>query len=274
MSISVLILTLDEESNLPRCLKSVAWSDDIVVLDSFSRDRTVEIAEAAGARVVRRRFDNWAAHQNWAVRNIGFRHPWVYYSDADEVVTPQLRDEALAAVADVSRPEVAYRIRRKDMFMGRWIRRSYLYPTWFLRLFRPDKVRWERLVNPVAVPDGSEGRLSEHFVHYPFSKGLAEWRARHLRYAKAEARETVKSVREGNVDWRGLVSLGPVRRRRALKELSFRLPARPLLRFVYTYFLRMGFLDGWPGFKYCRLMAWYERVIVGETTALLEREGD
>lgn len=271
MSISVLILTLDEESNLPRCLKSVAWSDDIVVLDSFSTDRTVEIAEAAGARVIRRRFDNWSTHQNWAVRNIGFRHPWVYCSDADEVVTPQLRDEVLAVVTDSSRREVAYRIRRKDMFMGRWIRHSCLYPTWFLRLFSPDKVRWKRLVNPVGVVDGPEGRLLEHFIHYPFSKGLGEWRAKHVRYARAEAREAVKSLRKGGLDRRGLFSLDPVRRRRALKELSFRLPARPLLRFVYMYFLRMGFLDGWPGFKYCRLMTWYERMTVKETRALLER---
>src|SRR6185436_5695844 len=88
VNFSVLILTLNEEDNLPKCLASVSWCDDIVVLDSFSTDRTVEIARAAGARVIQRPFDNWAAHQNWALENIQFKHPWVYYSDADEIVTP------------------------------------------------------------------------------------------------------------------------------------------------------------------------------------------
>src|SRR5438874_2227541 len=95
--VSVLVLTLNEEINLQRCLDSLKWSDDVVVLDSFSTDRSVEIATAAGVRLIQRRFDNWSSHQNWAVKNITFKHPWVYYSDADEVVSPELAS-AITAV--------------------------------------------------------------------------------------------------------------------------------------------------------------------------------
>ena len=261
--VSVLILTLNEEANLPRCLDSVSRSDDIVVFDSYSTDKTVEIAETAGARIVQRKFDNWSSHQNWAMSNIEFKYSWVYYSDADEVVTPQLRDE-MSSIA--KRPEgdtVAYYVRYKNFFKGRWIRHCGIYPVWVLRFFQPDKVRWERLVNPDPVVNGPKGHLKAHFEHYSFNKGLDDWRRRHIRYAAFEAAETLKSLRSGRIDWAGVLSLGdPVRRRRALKGLSFRLPFRPLLRFFYMYFLRLGFLDGWPGLRYCRLLAWYESMIV------------
>ncbi|MGE0433210.1 MAG: glycosyltransferase family 2 protein, partial [Planctomycetota bacterium] len=178
-AISVLILTLNEEVNLPRCLESLAWSDDIVVLDSGSTDRTVEIARAAGARVVERKLDDWATHQNWAMESIDFRHPWVYYSDADEVVTSELRDEMMAIAStatttDADEP-VAYRVRFRNMFLGKWLRFSSLYPTWVLRFFRPERVRWERLVNPVPTVDGRVGHLRGHFIHYSFNKGLEAW---------------------------------------------------------------------------------------------------
>jgi glycosyltransferase involved in cell wall biosynthesis len=165
MNISVLILTLNEQDNLPACLESLQWCDDIVVFDSFSTDRTVEIATAAHVRVIQRRFDNWAAHQNWAVQNIQFVHPWVYYSDADEIVPPALRDEMLAVAGDPNVRHVAYRMRYKNFFCNRWIRHCGIYPVWVLRLFRPDKVHWERLVNPVPIAHGSEGRLENHFHH-------------------------------------------------------------------------------------------------------------
>lgn len=259
--ISILVLTLDEERNLPACLESVAWSDDIVVLDSFSNDATCDIARAAGARVVQRRLENWAAHQNWAVENIPFKNPWVYYTDADEVVTAELREEMLAIAADPHAPAVAYRVRFKNQFMGRWIRRSSLYPTWVLRFFRPEKVRWERLVNPVAVVDGPEGRLQGHFLHYSFNKGMAAWFDKHNKYSTQEAAEAIKSVQSGGLRLADVLSSDPVRRRRAFKELSWRMPLRPLLRFLYMYVLRLGFLDGRAGFTYCRLIAIYEYMI-------------
>ena len=275
MSISVLILALDEELTLPRCLESVSWSDDIIVLDSGSTDRTVEIAKTFGARVVTRPFDDERTHRTYSLREIEFRHPWVYNPDADEVTPAELRDEMLGLVADACRPEVAYSVRFKTMFMGLWIKHASMYPTWVMRLFGPEKIRLERSINLTYLADGPVGRLRSHFLHYSFASGLSAWREKHLRYASIEAEETLKDLRDGRVDWAGLVShADPVRRRRALKGLSFRLPCRPLLRLIYMYFLRMGFLDGYPGFKYCRLMAWYESRIAREIKRLQLRQSD
>jgi len=271
MPASVLILTLNEERNLPDCLETVSWSDDVVVLDSYSTDRTVAIARAAGARVVQRKFDNWSAHQNWSVRNIQYKYPWVYYSDADERVRPELAREIQGVTADATREEVAYRVRFRSFFMGRWVKRASLYPTWVLRLFRPDKVRWERLVNPTAVVDGPVGRLRCHFDHYSFSKGLSEWFAKHNAYSDDEAREIITSVHK-SVGLSHLFSSDPARRRASLKLLAYRLPGRPVLLFLYLYLFRMGFLEGSAGLSYCTLRAVYEYMIDIKATELRRLE--
>lgn len=259
MAPSVLILTLNEDSNLPDCLASVAWSDDVVVLDSFSTDSTAEIAETAGARVIRRPFDNWASHQNWAVRNIDFKHPWVFYLDADERCDDVLAGE-LTSPDPLADTDAAFQVRRKDYFMGRWLRRAQFYPTWLTRVFRPDRIRYERLVNPVAVVDGPIGQLRGHLIHHPFSHGLAHWVARHNNYSDMEAQQWLDET-QGRQDWAGLLAGDATRRRRALKQLAYRLPGRPALVFGYLYLLRMGFLDGRAGLTYCRLRAMYERMI-------------
>jgi glycosyltransferase involved in cell wall biosynthesis len=271
--ISVLVLTLNEEANLPRCLESLRWCDDIVVLDSGSSDRTVEIAREYGARVVTRPFDNWASHQNWALESIEYRHPWLYYSDADEVMPPELRDELSQVATPSSQPHAAYRVRYKNYFLGRWIRHCGIYPTWVLRFYKPEKVRYERLVNPTAKVDGSIGLLQEHFLHYSFNKGLQAWFDKHNKYSTAEAIETIRDLREGAIDWAGLVDFAnPARRRLALKHLSFRLPFRPLLRFLYMYVLKLGFLDGAAGFHYCMMLSIYEYMIVLKVRELRRRE--
>ena len=174
MTISILILTLNEEINLPDCLASVAWSDDIVVFDSHSIDRTVEIAKTAGARVVQRRFDNWSAHQNYALEHIPFKHPWVFYLDADERMTFELKAEILTIADDPSPAKVAYYCGRKNFFMGRWIKHA-MPPGLIMRFFQPPHIRFERLVNPTPVIDGEHGYLQNCFEHYNFSKGIGEW---------------------------------------------------------------------------------------------------
>lgn len=260
VDVSALILTLNEEINIAECLDSLAWCDDVIVLDSGSTDRTRSAAAAKGARVVTREFDNWASHQNWAVSHIGFRHPWVLYLDADERCPPDLRDEVLQR-ATAGASESAFRLRRKDFFMGRWLKHAQLYPTWLVRLFRPQRIRYERLVNPVAVVDGPVGELRGHILHYPFSHGVSHWIARHNRYSDLEALEAAKA-REGSPPIAPLFSRDPSVRRRALKELFFRLPGRPLLKFTYYYGWRRGFLDGRPGLTYATLQAIYEYLIV------------
>jgi len=263
VSVSALILTLNEEINISDCLESLSWCDDVVVLDSNSTDSTRAIAAKWGARVETRSFDNWSAHQNWAVQNIEFRHPWVLYLDADERCSFELRDEVLKK-AQPRATEAAFRMRRKDIFMGRWLKHAQLYPTWFVRLFRPTKIRYERLVNPVAVVAGPVGEIDAHIMHYPFSHGVSHWIARHNRYSDLEAIEAARLRHDpsGVATHAGsLWSKDPNERRRALKDIFFRLPARPLLKFGYYYAWRRGFLDGRAGLTYATLQAIYEYMI-------------
>lgn len=271
MNISILILTLNEEANLPDCIESVKWSDDIVVLDSHSTDHTVKIAEGLGARVVERRFDNWAAHQNWALEQIAFKHPWVFYLDADERMTERLREELFAIASDPDRQPVAYYCGHQNMFMGRWIRHAFP-PRTIMRFFRPPHVRFERVVHPVPVIDGPHGYLQAMLLHYNFSKGIHEWIDKHNRYASFEALEGIKLIHHPPVDQPSLFSADRTIRRRALKNLSFRLPWRPFLKFAYLYFWQRGFLDGRPGFAYCVLQSFYEYMIVLKMRELERRE--
>jgi glycosyltransferase involved in cell wall biosynthesis len=260
-AVSILVLTLNEESNIAACLQSVAGFDDVVVLDSLSTDSTREIAQGLGARVVERRFDNWASHQNWAMEHIEFRNPWVFYLDADERMTPELRAEVISIAGDPARKEVAFYCGRRNYFMGRWIRHA-MPPGMIMRFFRPGRIRFERLVNPVPVIDGPHGYLRNLFDHYNFSKGLTEWIEKHNKYSLFEAVEGMKIQAGGGTGLRGLWSRDRFARRRTLKELSFRMPMRPLAKFLWMFVLKGGFLDGRAGYAYCRLQAMYEYMIV------------
>ena len=260
MPVSVLILTLNEEINLPGCLESVVWSDDVVVFDSFSNDRTVEIAEAAGALVVRRKFDNYAAQRNAALSEVNYKHPWVLMVDADERWGRGIAEEIDDVVNRGQDDITLYHFRRKDMFLGRWLKRSSGYPTWFGRLVRVGRVSVERAINEEYHTDGAKGYLDSHFIHYPFNKGIAFWFDRHNRYSSMEAASLVREVAT-KMAWRGLVSSDPTLRRKVLKQFAYRLPGRPLIVFVYLYILRLGYLDGRAGLTYCTLRMIYEYMI-------------
>ena len=259
MAISVLILTLNEETNLPGCLKSVSWSDDIVVFDSFSTDRTVEIAAAAGVRVFRRAFDDYASQRNAALGDVTFRHPWVLMVDADERVTPEVRAEMEQVIRRASGVTL-WCIRRKDTFLGRWLKRSSGYPTWFGRLFRVGAVWVEREVNEEYHTAGGVGYLQSHLIHYPFSKGLSWWLERHNRYSSMEARTLLQEV-QVPLGLHRLIRSDPAVRRKCLKQLAYRAPLRPWLVFGYLYFVRLGLLEGSAGLTYCALRATYEYMI-------------
>jgi glycosyltransferase involved in cell wall biosynthesis len=260
MCISVVILTLNEEVNLPGCLESLSWCDDVVVFDSLSTDGTEAIARAAGARFIQRAFDDYAAHRNAALESVPYRHPWVWMVDADERVPGELAEEARRAVADAPDDVALYSMRRKDMFMGRWLRRSTGYPTWFGRLIRLGRVRFDRPINEVTVADGRCGYLREHLVHYPFSKGVYHWLDRHNRYSTMEAAALIEETRRP-MRFGELLSRVPSVRRKALKQLAYRLPYRPFLVFCYLFLVRRGFLDGRPGVTYCAMRSVYEYMI-------------
>ncbi|HTV04122.1 MAG TPA: glycosyltransferase family 2 protein [Acidobacteriaceae bacterium] len=263
--ISVLILTKNEEQDLPGCLESVAWSDDVHVFDSMSTDRTAEIARNAGARITVRPFDNWAAHQNWALANIQFKYPWVFYLDADERMTPELVKTVRAAV-EAPGGCVAFRVQRRDFLGGTWLKHVQTSP-FYLRLFRPEKMRYERLVNPVSLPDGPVGELSGYLDHYPFSKGVSHWIARHNSYSSFEAEQIVKGrqSKKSFSLWKACFAKDFHERRYHQKELFYRIPARPMMKFLILYAGKRGFLDGRAGLTYAILQSIYEYMIVLKT---------
>jgi glycosyltransferase involved in cell wall biosynthesis len=260
MGVSVLILTLDEEVNLGDCLDSVAWSDDVVVLDSFSTDRTPDIARARGARLYQRAFDNYASQRNFGLREVEYRNPWVLMLDADERVPDDLREEMLAATSRASETIALFRLRRRDHLFGRWIRRSSGYPTWFGRLVRVGHAWVERPFNEEFHTDGVAASLEGHFDHYPFNKGFSAWIEKHDRYSTMEARLRALE-RPEEEPWTALFAPDPARRRRAQKEWLYSMPLRPLVVFAGLYFIKGGVLEGRAGLTFSLLRAWYEYVI-------------
>ncbi len=260
MSISVMILTLDEEVNLGACLDSVAWCDDVVVLDSFSSDRTPEIARERGVRLYQRVFDNYASQRNFGLREVNYRHSWVLMLDADERVPEDLRQEMLAATRQPADAVVLYRMRRRDHLLGRWIRRSSGYPTWFGRLMRVGHVYVERPFNEEFHAVGEVAHLRGHLDHYPFNKGFSAWIEKHDRYSTMEARLRASEAVRGDC-WRDLFSADALSRRRAQKAWLNGMPLRPLVVFAGLYFLKGGLLEGRAGLTFSLLRAWYEYLI-------------
>ena len=277
--ISVLILTKNEEKDLPGCLESVSWSDDVVVYDSFSADRTVDIAEEFGARVIRRQFDNWSSHQNWGLRNIQFKYEWVFYIDADERMSPELVKSVQAAVSSPG-DCVAFRIERRDFWGQTWLKRVQA-SSYYIRLFKPEFISYERLVNPVTIVDGKCGDVNGFLNHYPFSKGVNHWLERHNSYSSFEAQQIVESELHAEASFLTLLENGLTvkdfnQRRSYQKALFYRLPARPVVKFLLFYVIRMGFLDGVAGLRYSILQSIYEYMIVlkvKEMNSGLDRAG-
>jgi glycosyltransferase involved in cell wall biosynthesis len=271
--VSVLILTKNEQRDLPGCLQSVAWSDDIHLYDSFSTDDTVAMAQAAGAHVTQRVFDNWAAHQNWGLQHIRFKHPWVFYIDADERMTPELRDAVLRAAAQPGK-DVAFRVQRRDFFMGTWLKHVQASP-FYMRLFRPEKMRYERLVNPVSLANGPVGQVGGYLDHFPFSKGITHWLERHNSYSTLEAKQILAN-RANQAPFsitQAFTAKDFNERRFHQKELFYRVPLRPFLKFVLLYVGRAGFLDGRAGLTYAVLQSIYEYFIVLKSRELDAQPG-
>ncbi len=268
--ISVVILTLNEEQNLPRCLASTAGCDDVVVLDSGSTDRTVEIARAAGARVFVNRFENFAQQRNHAHDDIPFRHEWVFHLDADETLTPEIIAECTTRAQSAEAGQLdGYYAAPRMWFRGRWILRCTDYPAWQARFVHVRRFRFIEVGHGQREAPGLRlGRLHHAYDHNLSSQTEDEIRAKHACYARVEATAFSATSRPAAVLWRDLRSGDALLRRRALKETSYHLPARGALRFVYQYILRRGFLDGVPGLVYCRLLAAYERAIAAEINRL------
>ncbi|MBY0439789.1 MAG: glycosyltransferase family 2 protein [Burkholderiales bacterium] len=267
--ISILILTRNEERDLPGCLDSVAWCDDVHVFDSLSTDRTVQIARERGAHVSERPFDNYAAQRNAALKTLPFRHPWLFILDADERIPAEMTPALQAFVQSAPPGTDAARLRRRDFLFGRWLKHCQMSP-FYIRLVRLGKVHYEREINEVLKVDGQVVDLPGHFDHFPFSKGVEHWFAKHNQYSSMEARELMKT-RMGEYPLSlktALFGRDFNERRYHQKELFYRMPFRPLVKFLYLYGLRRGFLDGRAGFSYATMASIYEYMISVKVTEL------
>lgn len=265
--ISVLILTKNEQIDLPGALASVAWSTDIHVLDSHSTDQTVAIAEAAGAHVTQRPFDNYAAHRNFAF-TLPFRHPWLLIIDADERPTPALSLE-IQRVAQTASPQTsAFRLRRRDFLFNTWLKHAQISP-FYIRLVRPSRARYTREINEVLEIEGPILDLQEPLDHFPFSKGISHWVTKHNQYSSMEAKLIHTEQGLQNPSLRTALSDPDFHVRRVhQKALFYKLPGRPLIKWFYMILFRRAILDGSAGIAYATLSSYYEYLIVLKTREL------
>ena len=265
--ISVLILTKNEQHDLPGALASVAWSDDVHVFDSHSTDATVEIARSSGATVHSRLFDDYATHRNAALA-VRFKHPWLFILDADERPTPELSAEMQRVVTEAPANTAAFRLRRRDFLFGTWLKHAQISP-YYIRLVRRGRAKYTRAINEVLQVDGPVAELLHPLDHFPFSKGFAHWIAKHNTYSTMEAELIARQQGLQNPSLGAALRHSDFHTRRVhQKALFYRMPARPLIKWIYMMFLRGAILDGAAGVTYATLQAFYEYLIVLKTKEL------
>lgn len=276
VNVSVLVPVKNEQANIVECLRHLSWAKHLVVVDSQSTDLTIPMSQAMGADVYQFHFSKsgWPRKKNWALENVRWQTPWVLIMDADEHVTPGLAAEIKAVVENpIENQPGGYWINRRFIFMGRWLRHSGYYPSWNIRLLQHTAGRYERIGHVgdtgsgdnevhehIVLNTGDAGHLKHDFLHYAYPD-LMTWVEKHNRYSSWEAhvhREIMAGQVESNLFG------GPVARKRWVKKIVARLPFRPSLRFFYAYVLRLGFLDGYPGYVMARLLAWYEYISIAK----------
>ena len=275
MPVSILIPIKNEAGNLPRCLQSVAWSDDVFVVDSASTDGSQRIAEEHGAKVVQFDFNGiWPKKKNWSLENLPFKYEWVFILDADETLPPEAEAEMRAIASDPNHPVDGYWINRRFMFMGKWLQHAY-YPNWNLRLFRHRLGRYEKLTNvdthsgdnevhEHVIVQGKTGFLKCEMDHYAFPS-VDVFVEKHNRYSNWESRVALDRYLQAS---EGQLQMSEVGIHRRLKQISHHLPFREWLRFFYVYFWQRGFLDGREGYYFARLHGFYEFLSVAKTFEL------
>jgi len=263
------ILTKDEEINIARCIDSVRFCKEVIVLDSGSKDRTEEIARSMGARFyvhVQPPPFRISEQRNWILDNHPLDGEWVLFVDADETVPPALR-ERLERIASGDAQHTHYLLTPRYMFLGKWLKRTLGYPNWHARLFRHGSTRfaggvWEHF--STTVPPG---HVHEPYDHFAYSKGFSDWLARHDRYSTWDAQKATEYLRSGNA-----ADLG-TERKVGLRKMAARLwPLRPLGRFLHSYVLRLGFIEGWQALVFSLMYAFYEFMTVVKIIEIRRRD--
>ena len=231
--LSVIVITFNEEDRLRTCLDSVAWADEIVVVDAESQDKTAQIAREFTDQVLIRPWPGFAAQKNFGLEHAS--GDWILSLDADEEVSRELREDVTQVLAQPEGAE-GYAVPRRNIFLGQWIRHGGLYPDWQVRLFRRGAGRFlDRDVHESVQVSGRVGRLRGHIVHRSY-QGVADFFERANRYSTLAADEL---------------------RRSGTRARARELLARPLGRFLATYVLKLGFLDGRKGLLLAALYAYY-----------------
>jgi glycosyltransferase involved in cell wall biosynthesis len=265
-NLTAIILTYNEEENLKYCLESVSGlADEILIVDSYSTDKTVEIAKKFGAEVFEHPFENQAKQFNWALENLEIKGDWILRLDADEYLTKELKAEIAEKLNAVSEEISGFYIKRRAYFMGRWIKHGGYYPTWILRLFRKGKAKSEEraMDEHIVLSEGKSAKLKNDFID-EMRKSLEWWTAKHNNYSTREAEERIK-IAEGKSGFLKSGLEGQAKRKRALKNnfyLKLPLFCRSLFYFIYRYFFRLGFLDGKEGLIFHFLQGFWHQFLI------------
>ncbi len=268
--LTAIVLTFNEEANIGACLRSLDWVDEVIVVDSGSTDLTIVKARESRSdvRVFTNAFEDFGQQRNWAIDQTQPSNPWILFLDADEQSTPDFARAVLSAIVQKN-GIVGYYLCAKNFFLGQWIRRSTFYPSWQLRLLRKGEVRFEKMGHgQKEVTSGKLSYINEPYDHYPFSKGIADWIARHNKYSTEEA-PLIRAIRKEHLRLIDLFSMDSVVRRRCLKRIASRTQLlRPLLMFIYTYCFRLGCLDGRAGLVFAFLRTSHEMHNVAKVSEL------
>ena len=259
MSVSIIVLTKNEAADIEKCLRSLSWSNDIHVLDSGSTDSTVAISKSFNAKVSVHPFVSFGEQRNFALDNLDLRNEWILFLDADEVATDAFRVAVNDAIACSTPSTAGYYCCWKMILENRWLKRCDSFPKWQFRLLRRGRARFVDFGHgqKEGQVDGTIEYLREPYLHYGFSKGWAHWIDRHNRYStlEAEARTLNRPPLKHLLSSHGSV------RNPAIKSWLTMVPSWPLMRFFFSYVIKLGFLEGIPGFIYCVNIAYYEFLI-------------
>jgi glycosyltransferase involved in cell wall biosynthesis len=263
--LSIILLTKNEEANLPAVLTSLReLNAEVFVVDSGSTDRTVVIAQQAGCQVFEHPFENQAQQLNWALQNLPITTPWIMRLDADERLTPELVEELKQVLPETPDDITGYQIKRRVFFMGRWIRHGGYYPTWLLRIWRTGLGSCEQRNEHIVLSRGKIANLQYDIIDEN-QKGLSFWTDKHNRYADREVKDLL-SVMSDTDD--GLLQAGQfsqaTRRRWVKTNLYARSPLffRAFLYFLMRYTIGLGFLDGIEGLIFHFLQGFWYRFLV------------
>jgi glycosyltransferase involved in cell wall biosynthesis len=272
--LSLIVLTYNEEIHIEHCLNSVRdWIGEIIIVDSFSTDRTLEICRKYTDRIYQHPFENQAKQFNWALDNVPITYDWVMRLDADEMVTPELGQEITEVLrkweaGTLGRDVTGMYIKRRVYFMGRWMKHGDYYPMWFLRIFRKGKGRYEEITEEhVVLSEGRAIRLKHDFIDYN-RKGITFWVDKHNHWSIGEMLDMMAMMGEGHLPdgtvRPSLLGSQEQRRRWLKRNVYARAPlfARAFLYFLYRYFFRLGFLDGKEGLIFHFLQGCWYRFLV------------